>query len=115
MPYRIKGPCGFPGCPERAIEGGRCEVHRRERDIERGSAAHRGYDARWRRFQKIYLAQHPLCVACAQSGRTEASYAVDHIQPHRGDQELFWDYANLQALCRSCHNAKSARERLTAS
>jgi 5-methylcytosine-specific restriction endonuclease McrA len=25
---------------------------------------------------------------------------VDHIKPHRGDQNLFWDQTNWQALCR---------------
>jgi 5-methylcytosine-specific restriction endonuclease McrA len=29
---------------------------------------------------------------------------VDHIQPHRGDQRLFWDRRNWQPLCRTCHS-----------
>jgi 5-methylcytosine-specific restriction protein A len=35
---------------------------------------------------------------------------VDHIVPHRGDQRLFWDEANWAALCKPCHDAKTARE-----
>ena len=36
----------------------------------------------------------------------EPSNVVDHIVPHRGDQELFWDVANnWQALCRQCHSS----------
>lgn len=38
---------------------------------------------------------------------------VDHVRPHRGDMVLFWDVANWQSLCLSCHNRKSALERLT--
>lgn len=30
---------------------------------------------------------------------------VDHIQPHRGDLELFWDPENWQPLCALHHNS----------
>lgn len=30
---------------------------------------------------------------------------VDHIKPHRGNQDLFWDKSNHAALCRHCHNS----------
>jgi len=35
---------------------------------------------------------------------------VDHITPHKGDNDLFWDRANWQSLCESCHNRKTAAE-----
>jgi 5-methylcytosine-specific restriction protein A len=35
---------------------------------------------------------------------------VDHIVSHHGDEALFWDEDNLQALCKSCHDKKTARE-----
>ena len=35
---------------------------------------------------------------------------VDHIIPHRGDQKLFWDQNNWQALCKSCHDKKTLTE-----
>jgi 5-methylcytosine-specific restriction protein A len=34
---------------------------------------------------------------------------VDHIIPHRGDQYLFWDQENWQALCKDCHDRKTGR------
>lgn len=40
---------------------------------------------------------------------TEAT-VVDHIKPHRGDQKLFWDRGNWQALCKSCHDNKTLKE-----
>ena len=39
-----------------------------------------------------------------------ASTTVDHIIPHKGDRKLFWDKTNWQALCKPCHDAKTARE-----
>ena len=30
--------------------------------------------------------------------------------PHQGDQALFWNASNWQALCKRCHDAKTARE-----
>lgn len=75
---------------------------------KRESSHARGYDARWRKARLIYLRYHPLCVACAP--RVVAANEVDHIVPHRGDQELFWDQDNWQALCKPCHSKKTANE-----
>ncbi len=38
-------------------------------------------------------------------GRTVAAELVDHIVPHRGDMELFWDEDNWQSSCNWHHNA----------
>jgi 5-methylcytosine-specific restriction protein A len=38
-----------------------------------------------------------------------AATLVDHVVAHRGDVGRFWDRDNWQPLCRSCHNAKTAR------
>ena len=81
-----------------------------ELDRLRPSASARGYGPRWRRARAAYLARHPLCVQCQAKGRIEPSTTVDHIVPHRGDQKLFWDEANWAALCKPCHDAKTARE-----
>jgi 5-methylcytosine-specific restriction protein A len=47
---------------------------------------------------------------CAAAGRLEPATVVDHVVPHRGDQELFWDEANWAALCTRCHDRKTVRE-----
>jgi 5-methylcytosine-specific restriction protein A len=39
-----------------------------------------------------------------------AATVVDHVVPHRGDAALFWDEVNWAALCKRCHDAKTARE-----
>lgn len=75
------------------------------------TTAARGYGAPWRRARKAYLFAHPLCVICQAQGRVSAASVVDHIRPHRGDQVLFWDRDNWQALCTTCHNSiKQAAE-----
>ena len=113
MPRRAPLPCPEPGCPV-LTQGGRCPAHRkadyRRQDECRGSAAERGYDARWQRESRRYLRLHPLCVQCLEHGRTEPSTVVDHIIPHRGDKQLFWDETNWQALCKTDHDRKTAGE-----
>lgn len=112
MPTRPPRPCSYPGCRRLSHLGGsRCELHpysaerdyRRE-DSDRGTAAQRGYNQRWRNARAAYLRRHPLCVKCDQPATV-----VDHITPHRGDMVLFWDVSNWQPLCKPCHDRKTAR------
>ncbi|WP_368028316.1 HNH endonuclease signature motif containing protein [Paenibacillus sp. DCT19] len=35
---------------------------------------------------------------------------VDHIVPHKGDEGLFWDSTNWQALCKRCHDIKTVTQ-----
>jgi len=37
------------------------------------------------------------------------SSVVDQIKSHRGNLVLFWDEANLQALCKKCHDREKQR------
>lgn len=79
---------------------------------KRPSAAKRGYDSRWQRARKAFLAEpeNALCRQCRARGRLVASFQVDHIIPHRGDPKLFWSRSNWQPLCAACGAEKSARE-----
>ena len=96
--------------------GGRCPQHKREtwreQDSRRGSSTKRLYNYRWQQASKAYLAANPLCVKHLAKNETAASTEVDHINPHRGDLDLFRDRDNWQALCKSCHSTKTARENL---
>ena len=58
----------------------------------------------------MFLADNPLCVHCSASGKVTPSTVVDHIIPHKGDEDLFWEQDNWQALCKSCHDRKTAKE-----
>ena len=70
----------------------------------RGTAHERGYDSRWQRTRIGFLRKHPLCVSCQAHDHPQPADTVDHIIPHRGDKQLFWQRANWQALCEWCHN-----------
>lgn len=73
-------------------------------DQKRPSARQRGYTAEWERESKAYLAVYSSCRRC---GRT--ANLVDHIEPHKGDQQLFWDRRNWQPLCTPCHSGAKQR------
>jgi 5-methylcytosine-specific restriction protein A len=80
-----------------------CQQRRKaEADKRRPSAQARGYDGKWQRESKAFLALpfNRLC-ACG-CGRT--ADMVDHIIPHRGDKKLFWSRSNWQPMASSpCH------------
>lgn len=71
------------------------------------------YDARWQRARAAFLTAFPLCRFCEQLGRTTPATVVDHITPHRGAPDLFWNTRNWQPLCKTCHD--SAKQRLESS
>lgn len=107
MPISAPHPCSTPGCPALVPRGrARCDTHARQAEAARGTAAERGYDARWRRARKLFLALNPLCRPCGAAGRITAATVVDHIRDHKGDQALFWDEANWQPSCEACHNRR---------
>jgi len=76
----------------------------------RPCAAQRGYGRRWQRARRQYLAAHSTCETCARVGLICTATVVDHIIPHRGDSRLFWHRGNWQALCKPCHDRKTAME-----
>lgn len=66
---------------------------------------------RWRNRSKHQLREHPLCAYCLEKGKIIAATVSDHVQPHHGDEVLFW-FGELQSLCYQCHNsAKAAQEK----
>jgi 5-methylcytosine-specific restriction protein A len=80
------------------------------RHQDRGTTAERGYGGRWQRYRLQFLRTRPLCELCDARGETVAACVVDHILPHKGNQDLFWDPRNHQPLCKRCHDTKTATE-----
>jgi len=76
---------------------------------ERKSSTKRGYTYKWQKASKRYLAEHPLCVDCAERNQITAATVVDHIIPHRGDPVLFWDEDNWQSMCKPDHDKKTGQ------
>lgn len=113
MPYKLRHPCAFPGCPE-LVNGRYCPAHlqqyRKIMDANRPNANARGYNHEWQLYAAKFLKAHPYCADPygRHTSRVQANL-VDHIKPHRGSQALFWDVTNHQALCTACHNYKTAK------
>lgn len=78
------------------------------RTDKQGSTA-RGYGYRWQKARERFLKANPLCATCEAAGRVEAATVVDHKEPHRGDERLFWDERNWQGLCKPHHDEKTGR------
>lgn len=114
----VKKPCAHSGCPRLAIAGERyCDAHKQTAkkrkqaiDLLRKSSCKRGYGRAWQGYRKLFLAEHPVCINCKRKGRIVLATVVDHIKPHRQDMTLFWMEGNHQALCKRCHDRKTASE-----
>lgn len=131
MPSALLRAC--PGGCGALVERGRCPACARLVEQRRGTAAQRGYDARWRRLRERYLRRlvaagvAPVCGArlpgapettdslCAAEGRlVDGVLDLDHIVPHQGQRDpRFWDPRNLQLLCHArCHPRKTRRQQV---
>jgi 5-methylcytosine-specific restriction endonuclease McrA len=67
--------------------------------MPRPGARARGYDGKWDRERKAYLAIHRTCTRCGAPATI-----VNHKTPHRGDRSLFWRRSNWEAVCQPCHD-----------
>ncbi len=116
MPVKSLHPCNRPGCPKLTRERF-CPEHakadRKAYDRERESTEARKWQRspRWRKGSALHKARHPLCAECERHGRVTPVYVTDHIVPHRGDYDLFWDESNWQSLCNPCHEKKHGPDR----
>lgn len=76
----------------------------RRHDARRPSSRERGYTRQWEKARLDFLRHHPFCAMCGNPADL-----VDHVTPHRGDEALFWNFNNWQALCTPCHNRHKQR------
>jgi len=74
------------------------------------TTSERGYGSRWQTARLFHLRDNPLCVYCQREGFVRAATVVDHIVPHRGDEELMWNRDNWQSLCKAHHDGQKKRE-----
>lgn len=73
-----------------------------ERDNPRNSR-------QWRNLRAWHITQEPWCRVCRKKDVLTEAVEVDHIIPLSEGGQLL-DPANLQSLCRPCHQKKSAEE-----
>ena len=116
MAYRSKQVCCKAGCKAAQV-GPYCAEHQAEVsravEVRRGSRHTRGYNHEWTSIRERHIKARPLCNHCEQRGRVTPGVDVDHIRPFVSMTDpLRLDPANLQTLCRDCHNAKTASDRI---
>ena len=71
--------------------------------------------ARWQKLRRQVLLRDLF--TCKQTGvilvgkhPAPDSPVVDHIKPHRGDERLFWDAANLQTVSKAFHDSEKQKQ-----
>lgn len=89
----------------------------KERDRQRSAAAPwRDWykTARWQALRRQILKRD--LYTCQRTGvlltgkhPAPNSPVVDHIKPHRGDPDLFWDEANLMAVSKAFHDSEKQK------
>lgn len=74
---------------------------------ERRPDYHRWYKtARWQRLRRHQLDEHKLCAMCLP--RVTIATVCDHVEPHKGDEQKFWN-GPFQSLCKRCHDSDKKR------
>ena len=114
MPRSAKVPCRHGGCSDLLDRPGFCDEHRKQHNIKyhQNSSTHKERNrfyqrAKWKRVRNYQLLQFPFCKSCQSKEILTQATVVDHIIPiaEGGDE---YDQNNLQSMCVSCHNAKTA-------
>lgn len=102
--------CCSKGCKEKhSNSNGFCEAHKPKRKSERikKESSKLYNDRRWKKYSERFRRASQVCALFDSCGGI--AQCVDHIIPVE-DGGDFWDTANHQPLCNSCHARKSARE-----
>lgn len=121
MPAAAPKPCRHPGCGKLVRGGSWCDAHKRAApgsfaDRSRGTRHERGYGSDWdKRRARILKRDKGLCQECLHGGVLTPvgdkpfTAWCDHIVPKaEGGTD---DDANLQTLCRPCHQLKTDMEK----
>lgn len=67
---------------------------------------------RWKLLrQQVMKEENYICRSCKKEGIITKASVCDHIIPVKREPELAWTRFNLQALCKKCHDTKSAKEK----
>lgn len=64
----------------------------------------------WKDLRGQSLFDSPRCVMCLSMNKQTSAKEVDHIIPHCGNSDLFFDPDNHQSLCKNCHSRKTYYE-----
>jgi 5-methylcytosine-specific restriction protein A len=120
MPGRAYRICAKSGCNKLSLAK-YCELHvsyePQQRNEERAVDPIRRLlgSGAWQATRRVILLRDILCKACGNAFSSEVDHRVPArrwIARHNGDLASFFDESNLQGLCKSCHTAKTDRERV---
>lgn len=103
-------PCTHPGCGALVTDGsGRCPKHQRKSWVKKPTAPKRITGRKLQRLREELFQREPLCRQCLKAGIVRLASERDHITPlEEGGTD---EDANVQPLCKECHDSKSKAER----
>ena len=58
----------------------------------------------WHKLRLRKLRDHPLCERHLARKIIRPATVVNHKTPHRGNMGLFLQWANLESVCKECHD-----------
>ena len=120
MPKKI---CNQLGCNTLIPMSERyCPAHKREakrftseqyNKYKRNKSHQKFYSSReWKQVREAVMQEHGgLCVECMKLDLIIKADVVDHIIPLEKDYSKRLEISNLQPLCHSCHNRKTAQDK----
>lgn len=121
MPNKPLRACSRAGCGGFAVaRSDYCEKHQPTKDNRAADVAryhsqpgrafynHPGWTKhlRPRRRAEYPICEYQITDTCKHHGG-DPSTEIDHRIDHKGDPKLFFDYDNLAACCKPCHDRKT--------
>lgn len=98
------------GCGKTVPSGTLCScaiARKKAKEAQRPSARERGYDGKWEKAKKAYLAR-PENKFCA-CGCGRLADMIDHKIAPKGDMKLFWKVSNWRPFNNICNRRKNIR------
>lgn len=77
--------------------------------MKRNEYNHLYQTSKWRKIRNAFLIANPLCVMCLTDGMYSPATVCDHIDPHKGNIDLFYR-GPFQALCKTHHDGAKAKQ-----
>lgn len=85
-------------------------ARRRVETTEDRRASKRWYDRKaWRVLRRSKLRANPYCELCVERDEYTEAVDVHHKVDRRADEDLAFDWDNLQSLCKPCHSRITGR------
>ena len=66
--------------------------------------------AAWRAIKDRHKIENPICHLCEAEGKAVIANVVNHRVAHKGDEGLFFDFANTEHICKPHHDGYIAQQ-----